>query len=111
MNIVVAGSGYVGLSNAIILAQNHDVVAVDIDPTKVVSINRRESPIADEEIERYFKEIPLSLKATNDGPSAFATAELVVVATPTDYDPDTNYFDTSSVESVVDQVIDRKSVV
>lgn len=105
MKIVIAGTGYVGMSNAVVLAQHHDVVAVDIDSAKVDAINRRESPIADPELETYLRDAPLSLTATADGPSAFATAELVVVATPTDYDPDANYFDTSTVESVVAQVI------
>lgn len=105
MKIVVAGTGYVGMSNAVILAQHHDVVAFDIDSDKVDAINRRESPIADPELEEYLRDAALSLTATIDGPVAFASAELVVVATPTDYDPDANYFDTSTVESVVGQVI------
>lgn len=105
MKIVVVGTGYVGMSNAVILAQHHDVVAFDIDSDKVDAINRRESPIADPELEEYLRDAALSLTATIDGPVAFASAELVVVATPTDYDPDANYFDTSTVESVVGQVI------
>ncbi len=104
MKVVIAGTGYVGISNAVVLAQHHDVVAVDIDPGKVDAVNRRESPIADPELEEYLREGSLSLTATTDGPTAFASAELVVVATPTDYDPDANYFDTSTVESVVAQV-------
>ena len=105
MKIVVVGTGYVGMSNAVILAQNHDVVAVDIDPAKVDTINRGNSPIVDPDLERYLREVPLSLAATTEGARAFTVAELVVVATPTDYDPDANYFDTSTVESVVAQVI------
>jgi UDPglucose 6-dehydrogenase len=105
VKVVIAGTGYVGMSNAVVLAQHHDVVAVDIDASKVDAINRRASPIADTDLERYLSEVPLSLTASTDGPTAFATAELVIVATPTDYDPDANYFNTSTVESVVAQVI------
>ena len=105
MKIVIVGTGYVGMSNAVILAQHHDVVAVDIDPAKVDTINRGNSPIVDPELETYLRDVPLSLTATTDSPGAFIFAELVVVATPTDYDPDANYFDTSTVESVVAQVI------
>ncbi|UCN14113.1 nucleotide sugar dehydrogenase [Cellulomonas iranensis] len=104
MRIAVAGTGYVGLSNAVVLAQHHDVVAVDIDERKVETINRRESPIIDDDLERYLREVPLRLRATTEAAAAYAGAELVVVATPTDYDPETHDFDTSSVESVVDQV-------
>lgn len=104
MRIAVAGTGYVGLSNAVVLAQHHDVVAVDIDERKVETINRRESPIIDDDLERYLREVPLRLRATTEAATAYAGAELVVVATPTDYDPETHDFDTSSVESVVDQV-------
>ena len=105
MKIVIVGTGYVGMSNAVILAQHHDVLAVDIDPVKIATINRGESPILDDELEEYLRDVPLSLTATIDGTSAFADAELVVVATPTDYDPEANYFDTSTVESVVAQVV------
>ncbi|QAY69136.1 nucleotide sugar dehydrogenase [Xylanimonas protaetiae] len=105
MKIAIAGTGYVGLSNAVVLAQHHDVVTVDLDPRKVALINDGVSPIVDPEIERYLREVPLSLKATTDGDATYADAELVVVATPTNYDPVTQYFDTSSVEGVVDQVL------
>jgi UDPglucose 6-dehydrogenase len=101
MKIAVVGTGYVGLSNAVILAQHHEVVAVDIDATKVEQINRRESPIEDVELEQYLAERPLDLTATLDAEAAFVGAAYVVVATPTDYDTKTNYFNTSSVESVV----------
>ena len=106
MKIAVAGTGYVGLSLAVILAQNHDVVAVDIDETKVALINERRSPIVDADLERYLSEVPLSLEATTDWRSAYSGAEFVVVATPTDYDPASNYFNTSSVESVIKDVLE-----
>ncbi|PZR54162.1 UDP-glucose 6-dehydrogenase [Xylanimonas oleitrophica] len=106
MKIAIAGTGYVGLSNAVVLAQRHDVVAVDIDPAKVEKINRRQSPIVDPELEQYLREEPLSLRATTDAVDAYSGADLVVVATPTDYDPQTNYFNTRSVESVVAQVLE-----
>ncbi|MGV9194699.1 nucleotide sugar dehydrogenase [Microbacterium sp. MC2] len=105
MKIAIAGTGYVGLSNAVILAQNHTVTAVDLDPHKVELINRRVSPIVDAELEEYLATRELDLTATVDGPAAYRDAELVVVATPTNYDEDTNYFDTSSVESVIDAVL------
>ena len=99
--IAVVGTGYVGLSNAVILAQHNSVVALDIDPAKVDLINRRKSPITDEELQDYLRTKPLDLTATLDPAEAYAGAEFVVVATPTDYDETTNYFNTSSVESVV----------
>jgi len=105
VKIAIAGTGYVGLSNAVVLAQHHDVVAVDVDPAKVALINDRVSPIADPEIEQYLAEVELSLTASTDGEAAYATAELVVVATPTNYDEKTQFFDTSTVESVIDQVL------
>jgi len=101
MKIAVVGTGYVGLSNAVILAQHHEVVLVDIDSAKVDQVNRRESPIEDVELEQYLAEKPLNLTATLDADSAYAGADYVVVATPTDYDTKTNYFNTSSVEGVV----------
>ncbi|MBO0844258.1 MAG: nucleotide sugar dehydrogenase, partial [Nocardioides sp.] len=104
MNIVVAGTGYVGLSNAVVLAQHHDVVALDIDAHKVDLINRRLSPIIDAELEDYLRRVPLSLTATTDD-SAYADTELVVVATPTNYDETTQFFDTLSVERVIDRVL------
>ncbi|WP_425956035.1 nucleotide sugar dehydrogenase [Xylanimonas sp. McL0601] len=105
MKIVIAGTGYVGLSNAVVLAQHHDVVAVDIDPDKVALINARISPIIDAELEHYLREMPLTLKATTEADAAYTEADLVVIATPTNYDEVTQYFDTSSVEGVIDQVL------
>ncbi len=105
MNIAVAGTGYVGLSNAVLLAGRHDVTAVDIVPEKVRMINARQSPIADREIEAYLHEKALRLTATEDGEAAYRQADYVIVATPTDYDPQKNYFNTSSVEDVIAQVV------
>ena len=105
-NIAVAGTGYVGLSNAILLAQHNRVTAVDIIPEKVEMINARNSPIADKEIEEYLREKDLNLTATTDGPSAYRDADFVIVSTPTNYDPKKNYFDTSSVEAAIDVVLD-----
>ena len=101
---VVVGIGYVGLSNAVVLAQHHDVVAVDLDPEKVDQLNRRESPIVDPELEEYLRDKPLRLTASVDASAAYRDADLVIVATPTDYDTATSYFDTSSVESVIEAV-------
>ncbi len=105
MKIAVAGTGYVGLSLAVLLAQQHEVTAVDIIPEKVDMINRKQSPIADPEIEAYLTEKSLNLKATTDGAEAYREAEWVIISTPTNYDPVKNYFDTSSVESVIEQVM------
>lgn len=104
MKITVAGTGYVGLSMAVLLSQNNEVTAVDIVPEKVGLINSRKSPIADQYIEKYLAEKPLQLTATTDWRSAYSSAEIVVTATPTNYDTEKNYFDTSSVESVIEQV-------
>ena len=104
MKIAVAGTGYVGLSMATLLAQHHSVVAVDVIPDKVEKINRRESPIQDEWIEKFFAQKELDLVATLDAESAYRDAEFVVIATPTNYDPKMNFFDTSSVESVIEMV-------
>lgn len=104
MRIAVAGTGYVGLSNAALLAQHNDVVAVDIIQTKVDKINRGESPIVDKELSEFLASGNLNLKATTDAVVAYENADYVVVATPTDYDPKTNFFNTSTVESVVAQV-------
>ena len=105
MTIAVAGTGYVGLSIATLLAQHHKVLAVDIVPEKVEMINRRQSPIQDEYIEKYFAEKALDLTATLDAEMAYKEAEYVVIAAPTNYDSQKNYFDTSAVESVIDLVM------
>ena len=106
MKIAVAGTGYVGLSMAILLAQHNQVTAVDIIPEKVEMINNKKSPIVDREIEEYLATKELNLVATTDGASAYKDAELVIISTPTNYDSSKNYFDTSSVESVIEQVIE-----
>lgn len=107
LKITVAGTGYVGLSIAVLLAQRNEVTAIDIIQEKVDLINKRISPIKDNEIEEFFKTKELNLKATTDPDEAYSDADLVVIATPTDYDPDTNYFDTSSVEDVIQLVLER----
>lgn len=101
MKIAVAGTGYVGLSIAVLLAQHHEVTAVDIIPEKVELINQKKSPIQDEYIEKYLAEKPLNLTATTDAKAAYADAEYVVIAAPTNYDSKKNYFDTSAVETVI----------
>ncbi len=105
MKIAVAGTGYVGLSMATLLAQNHTVTAVDIVPAKVEMINNRKSPIQDEYIEKYFAEKQLDLTATLDAEAAYKDAEFVIIAAPTNYDAKKNFFDTSAVESVIDKVL------
>ena len=106
IRIAVAGTGYVGLSIATLLAQHHKVTAVDVIPEKVEKINNRQSPIQDEYIEKYLAEKPLNLVATLDGRAAYAEADFVVIAAPTNYDPVKNYFDTSHVEEVIDMVLE-----
>ena len=106
MKIAVAGTGYVGLSIATLLSQKHEVVAVDVVPEKVEKINARQSPIADEYLEKYLAEKPLRLCATLDGRAAYRDAGFVVIATPTNYDPKKNFFDTSHVEEVIDLVLE-----
>lgn len=105
MKIAVAGTGYVGLSNAILLAQHNEVTAVDVIQEKVDMINRRESPIMDAEIEEYLSNKELHLRATTDAENAYAGAELIIISTPTNYDPKLNFFDTSSVEAVIKLVL------
>ncbi|WP_370869056.1 nucleotide sugar dehydrogenase [Ectorhizobium quercum] len=104
VNIAVAGIGYVGLSNAILLAQHNDVTAFDISAQRVEKLNNRIAPIVDHEVDVYLKTKPLALKATTDRTQAFANAEFVIVATPTNYNPENNYFDTSSVETCIADV-------
>lgn len=101
MNITVVGTGYVGLSNAVLLAQKNPVVALDIDPSKIDLLEQRKSPIVDAELEHYLQSKPLTLTATTDKQLAYKNTELVIIATPTNYDPETNYFDTSSVDAVI----------
>ena len=105
MNIAVAGTGYVGMSIATLLAQHNHVTAVDVIPEKVEKINKKISPIQDDYIEKYLSEKELDLTATLDGETAYKDADFVIIAAPTNYDPQKNFFDTSHVEEVIDLVL------
>lgn len=109
LNITVVGTGYVGLSNAVLFARQHKVISMDIDESRIALINKKISPIADDYIERAFKEDNLNLKATLDKVQAYEQADYIIIATPTNYDSETNYFDTSSIESVIAEILPLNS--
>ena len=106
MKIAIAGTGYVGLSNAVLLSQNHHVIAFDIDKEKVLKINYKVSPIIDHDIEVYLRDFDLNLIATTNKYEAYKDADFIIISTPTNYDPEKNNFDTSTVETVIRDVID-----
>lgn len=105
MKIAIAGLGYVGLSNAILLAQSHEVIAVDVDARKVTDLNNKISPIDDADVEHYLASKPLQLKATQQADEAYAGAQYIIVAVPTNYDVDTNSFNTTLIEAVIANVL------
>ena len=105
MKIAVVGVGYVGLSNAVLLSQHNEVLAVDVSEERVALVNARKSPMVDKEIEEYLAEKTLNLRASADGKQFYKEADYIVIATPTNYDPETNYFNTSSVESVIEDAL------
>lgn len=109
MKIAVVGVGYVGLSNAVLCAQHNEVLAVDVSKERVDMVNARKSPIVDREIEEYLASRPLNLRASTDGKEFYKSADYIVIATPTNYDPETNYFNTSSVESVIEDALAVKT--
>jgi len=109
MKVAIAGAGYVGLSNGVLLAQKHEVVVLDLVPEKVALLNNKSAPISDPELEKYLTDKPLNFRATLDKADAYEGADYVIISTPTDYDPDTNYFDTRSIEAVVRDVMSINS--
>ena len=106
MKVVVVGVGYVGLSNAILLAQHNEVVAVDVSAERIEDINARRSPLVDKEIEEYLAHHELDLRATTDGKAYYRDADYIIIATPTNYDEETNFFNTKSVESVIEDALE-----